>query len=343
MQTLFYRLIFLVIIGLIPTSAQPHIKFTAGWDPVVQTAKDIEEQGLLDHYILYLCDQPIPNNPGKAVGEETVTPVTCPGTLVAFPTGPVRTDKSGYLQGQDDVPGEACTESTTIRVQAEMFDEGANGDTYFDDSAGNSGNANPRSFENDVDMRHIPADMGGGITIGWNVKTEWTQFTVPIDTPGVYFARARLSSENTADKRIQMILANQGDAVHTTLVFTKKPISGSTQKWNDFITIEHPETEMTLPAGNQTIRFEALDSHADFDWFELFTKGDSDCNPIPPVVHTILYETDKTTGILYMRAASVTTGSQARSTLSNEIPIDIADWLVGSRFTPAIPANLRTE
>src|SRR6188768_2631621 len=81
---------------------------------------------------------------------------------------------SAYAMAADpSVPG---------TIQAEDFDDGANGVAYRDTSAGNSGG---QYRATDVDIE-LSSDSGGGYDVGWVSAGEWLNYTVDVAAAGTY-------------------------------------------------------------------------------------------------------------------------------------------------------------
>ena len=124
-------------------------------------------------------------------------------------------------------------------IQAEDFDDGANGVAYRDNSAGNSGG---QYRATDVDIE-LTSDSGGGYDVGWVSAGEWLTYTVDVATAATYDIAFRVAS------------AGAGGTFHLEVNGADKtgpitvPNTGGWQKWTDVT-----KTGVTLAAGQQVWR-----------------------------------------------------------------------------------------
>jgi endonuclease/exonuclease/phosphatase family metal-dependent hydrolase len=121
-------------------------------------------------------------------------------------------------------------------IQAEDFDEGGQGLSYWDDSWGNNGGAYRST---DVDIAGTPT---GGNTIGWAGAGEWLRYTVNVTASGYYTVVARVAS------------AGPGGAFH--LEFNGEDRSGAiwvpnTGSWENY---QDSTATVWLDAGVQVMR-----------------------------------------------------------------------------------------
>src|SRR4051812_36934071 len=84
----------------------------------------------------------------------------------------------------------AAAASLPGTIQAEDFDDGANGVAYRDNSAGNAGGQYRTS---DVDIE-VTSDMSGGYDVGWTAAGEWLNYTVDVAADGTYDIAFRVAS-----------------------------------------------------------------------------------------------------------------------------------------------------
>jgi hypothetical protein len=137
---------------------------------------------------------------------------------------------SAYAAAGASVPG---------TIQAEDFDDGANGVAYRDNSAGNSGG---QYRATDVDIE-LTSDSGGGYDVGWVSADEWLSYTVDVGAAGTYDIAFRVAS------------AGSGGTFHLEVNGVNKtgpltvPNTGSWQTWK-YVT----KTGVTLAAGQQVWR-----------------------------------------------------------------------------------------
>ena len=123
-------------------------------------------------------------------------------------------------------------------VQAEDFDEGADGGAYHDASAGNSGGAY-RSTGVDI---QTTADTGRGYNVAWMTAGEWLAYTVNVGAAGTYRLQVRVASPG----------AGGTFHVETGGASVSGPITiPNTGGWQTWTTVEVP---VTLRAGVQVLR-----------------------------------------------------------------------------------------
>jgi hypothetical protein len=106
-------------------------------------------------------------------------------------------------------------------VEAEHFDEGADGAAYHDTTSGNKG-AIFRSTDVDIEAT---ADAGGGYDIGWIRPGEWLQYTVNATADGQYDLALRLASTGSGG-----LLHLEVDGVNATGAI-QVPNTGGWQAW----------------------------------------------------------------------------------------------------------------
>jgi hypothetical protein len=127
-------------------------------------------------------------------------------------------------------------------IQAEDFDNGANGVAYRDLDAGNNGG---QYRATDVDIAQCSE---GGFTVGWAGAGEWLNYTVNVATAGTYMLTARVASPATGGRF--RVLFNGVDKTGLVQV----PTTGGWQTWRD-VTVA-----VSLQAGVQTMRL-SLDAN----------------------------------------------------------------------------------
>jgi hypothetical protein len=84
-------------------------------------------------------------------------------------------------------------------IQAEDFDNGTNGDAYYDLTPGNTGSGQGGSYRLDTDVDIIPCtDTGGGYMVGNSTDpTEWMKYTVSVSSGGMYDVVVRAANPET--------------------------------------------------------------------------------------------------------------------------------------------------
>lgn len=178
--------------------------------------------------------------PGQAVNDTTIVPLPATTTTTATPTATptmtaaaspapsaASTTAGPYLGSPVRLPG---------RVEAENFDNGADGASYHDTTAGNSGGA----------YRQTNADVEscseGGYDLGWIAAGEWLNYAVNAASAGSYTVKLRVASPGGGGS---LHLGFNGPSNVWTSVSI--PATGGWQSWT---TVSVP---VTLGAGSQLI------------------------------------------------------------------------------------------
>jgi hypothetical protein len=124
-------------------------------------------------------------------------------------------------------------------IEAENFDLGCQGLTWYDSSSGNSGNAY-RTTEVDISATN---DNGvAGYNIGWVTQGEWLEYSVNVQQAGGYNLSYRVATPQTTGQ-IQFLV--NGQVLSTTSI----PATGG---WDTWATVN--SSNVNLPAGNQIVR-----------------------------------------------------------------------------------------
>lgn len=142
------------------------------------------------------------------------------------------------------------------RVEAEAFDQGANGVAYVDNDGQNGVNFRPE----DVDVQPTGDTMGGDYNVGWFNPGEWIQYTVNITQPGLYRLTARVAS--TAVNSFQMSISGQ------VIADFNNPATGDWQIYQN-----SQVQNVVLSAGIKTIRLTQISGNVNVNYF-LFEKVD---------------------------------------------------------------------
>jgi glucose/arabinose dehydrogenase len=124
-------------------------------------------------------------------------------------------------------------------LQTEHFDLGVAGTAYLDATPGNAGGAFRAT---DVDLE-ASSDSGGGHNVGWASAGEWLQYSVQVQTAGMYELGFRIASEGPGGTF--HLEVNGADVTGPVAV----PDTGGWQTWT---TVRVPG--VSLPAGTQTWR-----------------------------------------------------------------------------------------
>jgi hypothetical protein len=106
-------------------------------------------------------------------------------------------------------------------IEAEHYDLGGQGVAFNDLTAGNSGNA----FRTDNVDLEASTDTGTGYNVGWVQAGEWLEYTVNVQTAGVYSLQVRVAS-TSAGKTFHIEL--NGANISGTITV---PNTGGWQNW----------------------------------------------------------------------------------------------------------------
>ncbi|MFW5850985.1 MAG: endo-1,4-beta-xylanase, partial [Bacteroidota bacterium] len=146
---------------------------------------------------------------------------------VNVPQGP-------YLGTAVQIPG---------TIEFENFDVGGNGFAYYDTDAGTQVDPTPDFRTNeDVDIETC-YDEGEGYNIGYAIAGEWLEYTVDVQTTGMYDITFRIACEGD-DRTVSLESENTMLAEDVAI-----PNTDGWQTWTD-VTVENVE----LQAGEQVLR-----------------------------------------------------------------------------------------
>ena len=145
-----------------------------------------------------------------------------------------------------------------LRIEAENFDAGVNGDAYFDTGAGNNGGR----YRTDVDVDIQDASDSSGIyNLAWNADGEWLEYSVDV-TGGTYDIVLRVASGLTNPGSIRLLLDGQ------ELGVVKVPATGSMQSWTDATL-----SDVSLTGGPGILRMEIIDGGFNINYMEFNQTG----------------------------------------------------------------------
>jgi glucose/arabinose dehydrogenase len=147
---------------------------------------------------------------------------------------------------------------STARVEAEDYDTGGAGVSYWDSDGGNNGGA---YRSDDVDIEGC-TDIGGGYNVGWIAPDEWLKYPIDVQENGIY----------TIDIRVASLSAGGSfylDVGGTNLSGTVSvPVTGGWQSWTT-VTV----TNVPLYAGANVFEFYSLESGYNVNWFDFTYTG----------------------------------------------------------------------
>lgn len=148
-------------------------------------------------------------------------------------------------------------------VQAEDFDIGAQGISYNDCDATNNGGA---YRDTGVD---IQAASEGGHNIGWICQGEWLEYTLDVQSAGLYTLQARVASQNAGG-----VFRIERDGVDLT-----GPVGfASTGDWQAWQSVF---ASLELQAGEQILRFVNIanpNQEYNLNSLEFTRQGTASCN-----------------------------------------------------------------
>jgi hypothetical protein len=169
-------------------------------------------------------------------------------------------------------------------AQAENFDDGGQNIAYFDTTAGNNGG---QYRATDVDIE-ATADAGGGFNVGWMAVGEWLQYTVDVQTTGVYTLEFRVAAKGDGGR-----FRLESDGADKTGPLTI-PNTGGWQTWTTVT-----KTGVGLNAGPQVLRF-VVDAAGpsgvvgNLNWIRVVADEGSEPPPPPPppAAEIVIYASD---------------------------------------------------
>ncbi|MUG96743.1 carbohydrate-binding protein [Scytonema sp. UIC 10036] len=151
-------------------------------------------------------------------------------------------------------PVPSIPNSSPIRIQAEDYRTGGQNIAYYDTTPGNSGGQ--YRFD-DVDIA-ASGDIDGTSGVGWIASGEWLTYNINVPTTGDYQVVGRVASAFQANHSFKVSVGGQS----TTVNFGG---TGGWQNWQNAQSLGH----LKLSAGQQQLRFDALTSNFNVNYFEL--------------------------------------------------------------------------
>lgn len=125
-------------------------------------------------------------------------------------------------------------------IEAENFNQGANGEAYFDNTSINEGGV--YRVNDDVGIQKCE-DFGEGFNIGWTEAGEWLDYIIDVKETGIYNLEARVASEVTTGAFKLML---DGNDLTTTI---NVPNTGGWQTWETVTS-----SDFNLTEGVHTLR-----------------------------------------------------------------------------------------
>ncbi len=149
-------------------------------------------------------------------------------------------------------------------IEAQDFDLGSEGEAYHDSDTGNNGNA--YRLDTDVD---IEPSSEHDFNIGWTQPGEWVEYTVNVESDGIYQLEARVAAQN-----MDGYFHFEFDGKNVTGKITAKQTNG----WQTWTTVTSPQ--FTLSAGVQIMKFVAESAEFNINYMDIKRIIDT----IPPKV-----------------------------------------------------------
>lgn len=193
---------------------QTTIQFASSGTKTVRV--QIREDGVEVDQIVLSASTYRNSAPGSASNDSTILPRNTGGTTSSSPSTSVR--------------------SLVGTIEAEDFDQGANGTAYRDTTAGNNGG---QYRSTDVD---IETCSEGGYNVGWIAAGEWLNYTVTVPSSGTYTLAFRVASPSGGGQL--RALFNGADKTGAVAI----PATGGWQAWTTV------NKTVTLSAGTQVMR-----------------------------------------------------------------------------------------
>ncbi len=200
---------------------------------------------------------PLPTPATASSSTTLAAPMTATSTVTSTATTSTTTSTAGpYLGSPVTLPG---------RVEAENFDNGADGVSYHDTTAGNSGGAYRQTNAD------IEACSEGGYDVGWIAAGEWMNYAVNVTSAGAYTVRLRVASPSGGGA---LHLGFNGPSnVWTTVSI---PATGGWQNWT---TVSVP---VTLGAGSQLITLSFDTAGFNVNYLDVVAGTSTTTTPPPP-------------------------------------------------------------
>ncbi|QLH81623.1 fibronectin type III domain-containing protein [Halosimplex pelagicum] len=238
------------------------------WDAVTD-----EGEAGLSHYTVYLdgerVQEALPGATTTTVGglspgttyefvvtaEDDAGNESDPATVVAETIA--RDAQQSPYNGPHTLPG---------RVEAEDFDEGGQGISYYDTTAANQGGASYRDTAVD-----IGTSAESGYNVGYISTGEWLEYTVQVESAGARTTRVNVSAGSGGGGALRVSV--DGETLATQDVW-------QTGGWSNWQTIR--VGDLDLPEGEHVVRVTAESGAWNFDWIEFGESSGSGDTTAPP-------------------------------------------------------------
>jgi len=213
-------------------------------DAITIDATATDEDGTVDNVFYYINDE--------LVQEEWVAPYAfdwTPTETGVYEIKAVATDNDGNKSesivtitvNPEQVPYKGTAWPIPGKIEFENYDIGGNGFAYLDNAEDNTGGADFRMDE-DVDIEDC-TDDGAGYNIGFATAGEWMEYTVDVESAGLYDLVIRAACNG--DGRTISISTDGGDIVKDLAI----PNTEAWQAWVDVVV-----KDVELEAGEQILK-----------------------------------------------------------------------------------------
>ncbi|WP_083925226.1 Ig-like domain-containing protein [Flexithrix dorotheae] len=151
--------------------------------------------------------------------------------------------------------------NSTVRIEAENYNQGGQGVAYNDTEAANNGNGY-RSGEG-VDTQGT-SDAGGGSNVGWVNSGEWLEYTVDVPQTGSYNISLRMARQPSGTSNLNILFGPESSNLTNVSGTVSIPSTGGWQLWTTTIV-----SGINLSAGVQIMRINMTGSGINFNWIEI--------------------------------------------------------------------------
>ncbi len=151
-------------------------------------------------------------------------------------------------------------------IEAENYDIGGQGISYFDSNETNSGLV---YRQDDVDIGEFSPGL---YNIGWTANGEWLEYTVNVEDTGLYDVAFHYSAGRTTAAKVGLELSDERNVLFSNFTL---PITGSWDKY-EIIT----KTNVQLSAGKHVLRLNINVSGCNIDKMVFSKAGTSSANAV---------------------------------------------------------------
>ena len=224
-------------------------------------------------------------------------------------------------------------------LQAENFDEGAEGIAYHDSDNTDEGKTSYRSDNGGVDI----VTGNGGHAIGYTSSGEWLEYTVDVKEAGNYSYDATVSSGSTSSS---FSLSLNTDAGLKSLTGSIPVPCVKENNWDNYRTV-HGRLSIPLEEGKQVIRINITGSSCNIDKIH-FKHIDIDnsmnvsisANPSPAIVgETTVIKVNATSSVSTVKSVRIYFDNILQTTLSSPFEYNYQPTTKGTYNVSAIAVD----